>query len=184
MPEKEKQALEAYSRWKMTALELRRSLGGASYGEVLRSLSLESSPLPRAPVEGREEQLERARALDVPEEVCAMLIGCARVSTVDQNLASQRDALTEGGIFDILWRAALLALWRGALSGPQASQRTRRRARLCFYRRRRRPDAHDVQDAREIRRGRAAPSQRRRGMCSSGNGAPCAKPDRPKTRRA
>ena len=68
MLEKEKQALEAYSRGKMTALELRRRLGGASYGDVLRLLSEESLPLPRAPVEGREEQLARARAWMFPKK--------------------------------------------------------------------------------------------------------------------
>lgn len=68
MLEKEKQALEAYSRGKMTALELRRRLGGASYGDVLRLLSEELLPLPRAPVEGREEQLARARAWMFPKK--------------------------------------------------------------------------------------------------------------------
>ncbi len=66
--EKERQALEAYSRGEMTALALRRRLGGATYGEVLRLLSEEALPLPRAPVEGREEQLERARAWMFPRK--------------------------------------------------------------------------------------------------------------------
>jgi hypothetical protein len=46
-------ALEAYSRGAMTAIELRRGLAGASYGEVLRLLSDADLPLPRAPVAGR-----------------------------------------------------------------------------------------------------------------------------------
>jgi hypothetical protein len=36
MKKKDKQALDAYSRGEMTALELRRRLGGASYGDILR----------------------------------------------------------------------------------------------------------------------------------------------------
>ncbi|HUZ67464.1 MAG TPA: hypothetical protein VMU56_07345 [Beijerinckiaceae bacterium] len=66
---KEKQALEAYSRGEMTALELRRRLGGATYGEVLRLLSEEGLPLPRAPTAGREEQIARARAWMFPKHV-------------------------------------------------------------------------------------------------------------------
>ena len=66
MNEKEKQALEAYSRGDMTAIELRRRLGGVSYGDVLRLLSEEGLPLPRAPVAGREEQIKRARAWMFP----------------------------------------------------------------------------------------------------------------------
>jgi hypothetical protein len=69
MNEKEKQALEAYSRGEMTAIELRRRLGGASYGDVLRLLSEEGLPLPRAPVAGREAQIARARAWMFPKHV-------------------------------------------------------------------------------------------------------------------
>jgi hypothetical protein len=43
-------ALESYSHGKMTALELRRRLGGATYGEVLQLLSEAELPLPRAPM--------------------------------------------------------------------------------------------------------------------------------------
>ena len=57
----QKEALEAFSRGEMTALELRRRLGGATYGEVLQRLSQENLPLPRAPAAGREEQIARAR---------------------------------------------------------------------------------------------------------------------------
>jgi len=39
MDEKDRKALEAYSHGAMTALELRRRLGGATYGEVLALLS-------------------------------------------------------------------------------------------------------------------------------------------------
>ncbi len=68
-----KQALEAYSRGTMTALELRRRLGDATYGDVLLLLSEEELPLPlplpRAPVAGREGNIERARAWMFPHRV-------------------------------------------------------------------------------------------------------------------
>ena len=69
MTETEKHALEAFSRGEMTALELRRRLGGATYGEVLALLSEQGLPLPRAPVAGREEQLARARSWMFPKHV-------------------------------------------------------------------------------------------------------------------
>ncbi len=51
----QKKALEAYSRGDMQAIELRRRLDGATYGEVLLLLSEADLPLPRAPVAGCEE---------------------------------------------------------------------------------------------------------------------------------
>lgn len=68
MKEEEKRALEAYSRCEMSAIELRRRLGGINYGDVLRLLGEAGLPLPRAPVEGREEQLARARAWMFPRD--------------------------------------------------------------------------------------------------------------------
>jgi hypothetical protein len=69
MNEKEKQSLQAYSRGEMTALELRRRLGGATYGEVLNLLSQDGLPLPRASTAGREEQIKRARSWMFPKNV-------------------------------------------------------------------------------------------------------------------
>ena len=69
MTEKEKLALEAFSRGEMTALDLRRRLGGATYGEVLILLSEQDLPLPRAPVAGREDQISRARSWMFPKHV-------------------------------------------------------------------------------------------------------------------
>ena len=65
----QKSALEAYSSGVMTAIELRRRLGDASYGDVLRLLSEANLPLPRASTKGREEQLKRARAWMFPKNV-------------------------------------------------------------------------------------------------------------------
>lgn len=62
----EKDALAAYSRGEMTSLELRRRLGGATFGEVLERLGAAALPLPRAPIAGREAVLERARAWMFP----------------------------------------------------------------------------------------------------------------------
>lgn len=67
MKEQGRQALEVFSRGEMTALELRRRLGGATYGEILGLLSERDLPLPRAPEKGREEQLKRARAWMFPK---------------------------------------------------------------------------------------------------------------------
>jgi hypothetical protein len=69
MNETEKQALEAFSHGEMTALGLRRRLGGATYGEVLELLSKQDLPLPRAPVAGCEEQISRARSWMFPKHV-------------------------------------------------------------------------------------------------------------------
>ncbi len=69
MKHKDKQALEAFSRGNMTALELRRRLGDATFGDILRLLSEEQLPLPRAPQAGREEQIARARAWMFPKHV-------------------------------------------------------------------------------------------------------------------
>lgn len=69
MDESTRRALESFSRCEMTALELRRQLGGATYGEVLELLSEADLPLPRASTVGREEQISRARAWMFPHSV-------------------------------------------------------------------------------------------------------------------
>jgi hypothetical protein len=69
MDESTKRALESYSRAEMTALELRRRLGDATYGEVLELLSEANLPLPRASTVGREEQISRAHAWMFPQSV-------------------------------------------------------------------------------------------------------------------
>jgi hypothetical protein len=69
MDDNNKRALEAFSRGDMTALDLRRRLGGASYGDLLSLISAAKLPLPRAPETGREEQIRRARAWMFPNSV-------------------------------------------------------------------------------------------------------------------
>lgn len=69
MTDADTHALEAYSRGEMTAIELRRRLGGATFGEVLRLLGELGLPLPRAPTAGREEQIRRARSWMFPKNV-------------------------------------------------------------------------------------------------------------------
>ena len=58
----EADALAAFSRGEMSALELRRRMGDATYGEVLQRLAERDLPLPRAPTAGRDADLARARA--------------------------------------------------------------------------------------------------------------------------
>lgn len=57
----ETQWLERFSRGEMTALELRRRLGDATFGEVLERLREADLPLPLASPTGREAQIARAR---------------------------------------------------------------------------------------------------------------------------
>jgi hypothetical protein len=62
----EQEALAAYSRGEMTIIDLRRRLGGATFGEVLQRLVEARLPLPRAPVAGREARIARARSWMFP----------------------------------------------------------------------------------------------------------------------
>jgi hypothetical protein len=57
----ERDALHAYAHGRLAALDLRRRLHDATYGDILRLLREEHLPLPQAPAHGREEQLARAR---------------------------------------------------------------------------------------------------------------------------
>ena len=65
----QQEALEAFSRGEMSALELRRRLDGATYGEILQRIADAHLSLPRAPTVGREEQIARAHAWMFPEHV-------------------------------------------------------------------------------------------------------------------
>ena len=60
-------ALQAYSRGDLSAIDLRRRLNDATFGDVLALLRAEDLKLPRAPIAGREEQLARAREWLFPE---------------------------------------------------------------------------------------------------------------------
>jgi hypothetical protein len=63
MTETDKSALlERYSRNDISAVELRRALGGVTFGDVLIELAKRDLPLPRAPAAGREESIAQARA--------------------------------------------------------------------------------------------------------------------------
>jgi hypothetical protein len=68
MDQAEHDALAAYCRCEMSALELRRRPGGATYGEVLERLFEAGLPRPRAPVAGREGQIAQARRWLFPPE--------------------------------------------------------------------------------------------------------------------
>ncbi len=65
-PDERLRLLREHSVARLTALDLRRALDGATYGEVLRMRADAGLPLPRAFVEGREEQIAEARAWMLP----------------------------------------------------------------------------------------------------------------------
>ena len=64
----DKNALRTYSSGEMIAIELRRRLNGATYGDVLVLLGEAGQPLPPAPIEVSEEQIARAREWMVPRD--------------------------------------------------------------------------------------------------------------------
>ena len=54
--------LSRYSRCELTGVEVRRALGGATYGELLRMIGDAGLSLPQAPTAGREKEIALARA--------------------------------------------------------------------------------------------------------------------------
>jgi len=58
--------LERYSRADISAIDLRRALGGIGYGDVIIELAQRNLPLPRASQVGRERQIARLEALLFP----------------------------------------------------------------------------------------------------------------------
>ena len=58
--------LRRYSNGEISAVELRRELGGISYGDLLTELAERDLPLPRASQAGREERIAEARKLLFP----------------------------------------------------------------------------------------------------------------------
>jgi hypothetical protein len=59
--------LRRYSEGRISATELRRALGGVTFGDVLIELAKYSLALPRAPEAGRQERIAAARALLFPK---------------------------------------------------------------------------------------------------------------------
>jgi len=59
--------LKRYSEARISAVELRRALGKATFADVLIQLAKHNLPLPRAPAAGREQRIAAARALLFPK---------------------------------------------------------------------------------------------------------------------
>ncbi len=59
--------LRRYSEARISAIELRRALGGITFGDVLIGLARRDLPLPRAPEAGRQQRIAAARALLFPK---------------------------------------------------------------------------------------------------------------------
>jgi len=58
--------LEGYSQARLSAMEVRRALGGITFGDLLIELATRDLPLPRADQSGREQRIAEARALLFP----------------------------------------------------------------------------------------------------------------------
>jgi hypothetical protein len=61
--------LERYSRAEISALDLRRALGGIGYGDVIIELAQRNLPLPRASQAGREARIARAKDILFPRVI-------------------------------------------------------------------------------------------------------------------
>ena len=59
--------LKRYSEGQISAIELRRALGGITFGDVLIELAKRELQLPRAPEARRQESIAAARALLFPK---------------------------------------------------------------------------------------------------------------------
>jgi hypothetical protein len=59
--------LKRYSEGRISAIELRRALGGVTFGDMLIELAKRDLPLPRAPEAGREQRIAIARAWLFPK---------------------------------------------------------------------------------------------------------------------
>jgi hypothetical protein len=67
MDEAEKlRLLERYAQATISAMEVRRALGGITFGDLLVELAKRDLSLPRASRAGREERIAEARALLFP----------------------------------------------------------------------------------------------------------------------
>jgi hypothetical protein len=66
-PAEKDELLRRYSRCEVTAIEVREAFGGITYGDVIMELAQRNLPLPRAPQEGREEDIRRAKAILFPD---------------------------------------------------------------------------------------------------------------------
>jgi hypothetical protein len=60
--------LKRYSEAHISAVELRRALGGITFGDVLTGLAKRDLPLPRAPEAGRQQRIAAARRLLFPKD--------------------------------------------------------------------------------------------------------------------
>jgi hypothetical protein len=58
--------LKRYSEGQISAIELRCTLGGITFGDVLIELARRELQLPRAPEAGRQQRIAAARALLFP----------------------------------------------------------------------------------------------------------------------
>jgi hypothetical protein len=59
--------LKRYSKAYISVIELRRALGGITFGDVLTELAKRDLPLPRASEAGRQQRIAAARAVLFPK---------------------------------------------------------------------------------------------------------------------